>query len=313
MDEESKIITLRFARVAFGVSSSPFLLNATINNHMERYRDRDPLFVDKFLSSIYVDDVSLGSTDVDATYELYLKSKTRLAEAGFKLRKFVTNSSDLYRQIQLNEQLESVCNHDTTTDQETREDDQSYAKNTLGLRSDEIRKGHKILGIQWCFDRDVFSFDIGEVSRLLSQVEPTKRNVVSMSAKFYDPLGIVSPVTILFKIFFQQLCKAKIGWDDVLTGDLAEKWKKICASVGGSEALIVPRCYFDGVEDPVKTIKIVGFCDASTKAYAAVVYLRLETTQVHVRFLCAKTRVAPLAEITVPRLELYFQLFCYQS
>lgn len=304
-DEEPKIITLRFARVAFGVSSSPFLLNATIKHHMERYRDCDPLFVDKFLSSIYVDDVSLGANDIDTTYELYLKSKTRLAEAGFKLRKFVTNSVDLRHQIQLNEQLTPVSNHDHTADHAHREDDQSYAKDTLGTKAEQVQKGHKILGIQWHVDRDVLNFDMGDVSQLMTQVEPTKRNVVSMSAKFYDPLGIVSPVTILFKMFFQQLCKAKVDWDDPLTGELVEKWMELCTAVRGSEALIVPRCYFDRVEDPLKTTQIVGFCDASTKAYAAVVYLRLETEfHVYVRFLCAKTRVVPLINITVPRLEL---------
>ena len=62
---------------------------------METYRDIDPLFVDKFLNSIYVDDVSLGADDVESSYELYLKSKFRLSEAGFKLWKFVTNSSEL--------------------------------------------------------------------------------------------------------------------------------------------------------------------------------------------------------------------------
>ena len=51
--------------------------------------------MDEFLSSVYVDDVSLGSNNVESTYELYLNSKLRLAEAGFKLRKFVTNSVEL--------------------------------------------------------------------------------------------------------------------------------------------------------------------------------------------------------------------------
>ena len=55
---------LRFTRVVFGVKSSPFLLNATIHQHMQKYREVDPSFVDTFLSSIYVDDVSIGSADV---------------------------------------------------------------------------------------------------------------------------------------------------------------------------------------------------------------------------------------------------------
>ena len=64
---------LRFPRVVFGVSSSPFLLNATIKHHMDKYRFTDEVFVDKFLRSIYVDDVSFGADAAEAGYELYLK------------------------------------------------------------------------------------------------------------------------------------------------------------------------------------------------------------------------------------------------
>ena len=59
--------------------------------------------MDKFRSSIYVDNIVLGLTDEESTYKLYLKSRIRLAEAGFKLRKFVTNSRELKRVIQRNE------------------------------------------------------------------------------------------------------------------------------------------------------------------------------------------------------------------
>ena len=89
---------------------------------METYRSIDPTFVDNFLSSIYVDDVSLGSSDIETTYELYLKSKSRLAEAGFKLRKFVTNSDELRRQISVNEQSQEC----RSTAVQVTEEDQSY-------------------------------------------------------------------------------------------------------------------------------------------------------------------------------------------
>ncbi|KAL5496655.1 hypothetical protein EMCRGX_G012988 [Ephydatia muelleri] len=56
-NELPRIQVLRFTRVVFGVSSSPFLLNATIKHHIQSYLTRDPQFVTKFEQSIYVDDV----------------------------------------------------------------------------------------------------------------------------------------------------------------------------------------------------------------------------------------------------------------
>ena len=70
-DDTPEVIALKFTRVVFGLRASPFLLNATINHHMEMYRPVDPEFVDKFLASIYVDDVSFGAESLDSTYQLY--------------------------------------------------------------------------------------------------------------------------------------------------------------------------------------------------------------------------------------------------
>ena len=124
--------------------------------------------------------------------------------------------------------------------------------------------------------QDTFTFNIGDVSHYMEDSEPTKRNVVSMTAQFFDPLGVVSPVTILFKMFFQCLCEAGVGWDAPLTGDLLKEWKQLLSSLQGPESLVIPRCYFSDIPDCSKSVRLIGFCDASTKAYAAVVYLRIE-------------------------------------
>lgn len=51
--------------------------------------------------------------------------------------------------------------------------------------------------------------------------------------------------------------------------------------------------------------RLCGFCDASLSAYAAVIYLSIESEDEScMRFIAAKTRVAPLKKQSVPRLEL---------
>lgn len=65
--ENPEIVVLRFARVVFGVSFSPFLLNSTVKHRIERYEKEDPEFVETFPRSIYVDDLStVGDTEEEA-------------------------------------------------------------------------------------------------------------------------------------------------------------------------------------------------------------------------------------------------------
>lgn len=56
-----------------------------------------------------------------------------------------------------------------------------------------------------------------------------------------------------------------------------------------------------------------GFCDASSKAYAAVLYLRMGTTQgIKIQFLTSKLRIVPLKKHTIPKLKLLAALLLAQ-
>ena len=68
--EVSRILRNRFARVVFGVTSSPFLLNGTIRKHMGNY-EFDEEFVRKVLDSFYVDDFSGGENTLERAFELF--------------------------------------------------------------------------------------------------------------------------------------------------------------------------------------------------------------------------------------------------
>lgn len=117
--DDPEIILLRFKRVVFGVSSSPFLLNATIRHHLKKYVSTMPDTVARISRSIYVDDVAYGADNEDQAYQLYLESKSLLMSGGFNLRKFVTNSTP-YRRKSTNKNLSYVQHHSLVTQTRTK-------------------------------------------------------------------------------------------------------------------------------------------------------------------------------------------------
>ena len=68
----------------------------------------------------------------------------------------------------------------------------------------------------------------------------------------------------------------------------------------------VDRCVKPAGFDYISSSQLHHFSDASESGFGSVSYLRLVNGEgaVHCSFLCAKSRVAPLKTITIPRLEL---------
>ena len=87
---EPTITRNRFARVVFGVTSFPFLLNGTVRKHTEKY-DYDTEFVERVLRSFFVDDFTGGEKDLLKAFTLFQKLKLRFLEGLFHLRKWRTN------------------------------------------------------------------------------------------------------------------------------------------------------------------------------------------------------------------------------
>jgi hypothetical protein len=232
------IVTLRFKQVTFGVSSSPFLLNGTIKYHIEQYQSEDPEFVSKFLRSIYVDDLIIGSSSVQKAFELYSKAKHRLAEGGLNLRHFMSNSPQLTALIE-----EAECNIVSDHCEQITEEDQTYSKSTLG---DEIvlKEEQKVLGVHWNYKRDYLVFDIQYITEVSASERPTKRGIVSVAARFYDPLGVLSPCIVLFKLLLQRVWEAGLDWDELLTPELQATWQQLLTELTRAPVISIPRCYF---------------------------------------------------------------------
>ena len=109
------------------------------------------------------------------------------------------------------------------------------------------------------------------------------------------------------KTFFQRLCSAKYGWDDLITNDYLEEWNELVKSLSAIEFISVATlyCYYN-TNDPVVTIELPGFCDALMKAYGCCVYLRFvhRPKFVKVVLVTSKSWIAPLRKQSIPKLEL---------
>lgn len=85
-------------------------------------------------------------------------------------------------------------------------EDQTYAKQQLGIPEGG---GGAILSPQWDKQRDASSVAIP-----VEKADNTKRGVLAKIAKIYDPLGVVSPLTLCAKLFYRAACNLKVGWDE---------------------------------------------------------------------------------------------------
>ena len=130
----------------------------------------------------------------------------------------------------------------------------------------------------------------------------TKRSLVSDVAKTF---GWYSPTIVKAKILLQALWLEGIGWDDCVPNTILEEWSKWRRELLLLSTHYIARCYYPKKAVIVST-QLHGFSDASERAYSGVVYLRMEDSNgmIYTSLVTSKTRVAPIKQITIPRLEL---------
>jgi len=203
-----------------------------------------PLAVLVIKRQIYVDDFIFGADDKRLARQTRDQVVSLLKQGGFTLRKWASNSPELLDDIDPN-------NHGLAQSRELCEDDSL-----------------KILGLTWHPNRDIFQF------RVDKSVGPgeTKRQILSNIAKLFDPLGWAIPIVIRAKILMQQLWASKCDWDETVPTKILESWRHYRLQLPEIEKVTVPRWTQWGHHLLEKELH--GFSDASTKAYAAVIYLR---------------------------------------
>ena len=300
-----EIVEYRFNRLVFGLRPSPSILGATIAHHLRLYKQSEPEMAELLEKSLYVDNLITGEEDNESALAVYKKSKQIMSQGGFNLQKWSSNSRDLLKAIEDCEGQQSKP-HESNRSKEgaTKEDDESYAKASTTPGDFESKNEIvKVLGLNWDTASDEFFFDPTDLYNYGNSLPATKRSVLKLTAKIFDPIGFLTPFTIEMKILFQELCLERIEWDGELEGKLLKLWKTLLDELKFLSSVRIPRCYFQS--NPVK-VELHGFSDASHRAYAAVVYMRslYSDGRIDVRLVSSKSRVAPLKKQSIPRLEL---------
>ena len=134
----------------------------------------------------------------------------------------------------------------------------------------------------------------------------TKRNFLKKIATLFDPVGFLAPFTIRAKVMIQEMWVAGLEWDELCPRELIHKSQEWFCELEELPMIKVPRCLRFGPEEVVLSETLHTFVDASQDAYGAVLYLKViyESGSVSSQLVTAKTRVAPLAATSIPRLEL---------
>ncbi|GFX15068.1 CCHC-type domain-containing protein [Trichonephila clavipes] len=185
-DNEGNIRTYRHARVAFGVTSSPFLLMAVINYHLlkesvkERYSEE---FLKKSQDSFYVDNC-VTSVQNNAELRIFVESTTNVMKEGmFDLRGWESSAI--------------------------------FSESTTSL----------VLGLIWDKNSDTLEID-SESLKFDEKEKITKRKILSLVSRVFDPIGFLAPVMIQPKILLQASWKTKEAWDDEVNDEIRKKFLK---------------------------------------------------------------------------------------
>ena len=273
--QEYQLIT-----VTYGTAPAAFLATRALNQLIFDEGEHYPLAAPLVNQDFYVDDFISCCNDASHAILVYHQLTSMLLSGGFELRKWATNSAQLLNQIPLD--------HRAVSNIKTFDDSSESPVHTLGLL--------------WHTDQDMFKIQYRPPA-FLSNKPYTKRLILSTVASIFHPLGFIAPVIVLCKIFVQRLWLSKLSWDEPICGELSQVWSSICSKLPDIIHVAIPR-----LSKPLGLplqVYLHVFADASSEAYGAVAYLIVFTEGDNASHLIlAKSKVAPLKPLTIPRLEL---------
>ena len=258
----------RFTRVIWGIVCSAFLLSAVILLHLSKYSDEISSDIQR---NLYVDNLITGVSSTQDGIIYYKETKSIFEKAGMNVCQWSSNDKYIM---------------------ENMKKDDRYDENMI-----------KVLGLIWKIHDDQLSickFILNDDDVIL-----TKRKMLKIIASVFDPLGFICPILIEAKVLMKDIWKEGLNWDEKVSDDTLNKWKRWLEKIRSIGEFGIDRCINKVSVDLMTNCEIFVFTDASKDAYEAAVYLKIKSgSHTEVNLVMAKARLAPIKPLSIPRLEL---------
>ena len=263
----------------FGAKDSPtccnYALKRTARDNSSSY---EALTIETALKSFYVDDLLKSVHDEKTAVTLALELISLLQRGGFRLCKFMSNCQTVLEALPESEVSQQA---------------------NIDLDSEPVQRA---LGVSWDTKEDVLTFTL--VIDLID-ADMTKRGILRITCRIFDPLGLLAPFILKAKLLLQELWRLGFEWDQHLNEAQEKYWKKWLEGAKQVSKIRLSRQYVTN-HKPVEEIQLHIFSDASELAYGSVGYLRFSYKEGghECAFIMSKNRLAPIKAISLPRLEL---------
>ena len=267
----SQIVKYRFKRVCFGATSSPYLLNQTIQHHLDTL---DTPLTARLKSAFYVDNLQLNYDETACILDEKEEISQVMIQADMPLSQWVTNAP--------------------------LEHDEFLPKGH-----------HEYLGLTWDTETDSLKIKTPALISSARQditAFRTKRRIVSLFSSIFDPLGLLAPLAIAGKLLIQQLWRENLGWDTVIPDTLLDELKMAIDAYDDMESLAFPRNAHLGSEHTLHVFCDASRKAFGVAAYAVSKegHAHLLTAKARIT---PKNLSGKEEDLTIPKLELTALLF----
>jgi len=258
-DPSEELAEFELQTVTYGTACASFLAIRAMVELANINASRYPIGSATIINDFNVDDLLSGANTEHEIKKIRDETISVLEQGGFQLRKWASNCPEVL-------------------------------KNMTCIDADEpvhfINKGQEIctLGVQWHITDDMLQYNIN----VTNIYKVTKRNMLSVLSKIFDPLGLLGPITLTAKVLIQRVWLLNLEWDETVPMDIHTAWTQYASQLNDIRSFRLPRCVL--CKDASK-IQIHSFSDASEMAYGACVYIRVTTAQGKnaTQLLCSKS------------------------